>query len=115
MPLKRVNRTAPLPSTTGKRKAVQNTYQMLIFGGWEVARARYATEWLGIEQTAVRGQDKETADLRLDYRAVGNLQSLINDRKGLAQLRFRNAERRISEEGIPAHKSVEAFSAEVFA
>lgn len=39
---------------------------MLICGGWEVAEARYATEWFGIGQvtaTAVRGQDKETAEV----------------------------------------------------
>src|SRR5438876_3176920 len=47
-------------------------------------------------------------------RAVGNLQSLVDDREGFAHFCFGDTQRRIGEEGIPTHERVETFLTEIF-
>src|SRR5205807_4573059 len=43
---------------------------------------------------------------------VSNFQPLVNDREGLAQLLFINAQRRIGKERVPADESIEPLFAE---
>src|SRR5208282_2490884 len=49
------------------------------------------------------------------HRTVRNLQPLVDDRKCLAQLRLVDAQRRISEESIPANEGIEPVLSEELA
>ena len=48
-------------------------------------------------------------------RFVGDLEPAIDDCKGVAHLGLGDAERRVCEERVPPHESVEAFLPEEFA
>src|SRR5713101_2072262 len=56
---------------------------------------------------------RSITDLR--HRFVGDLQRTVDDRERVAQLRFRDAQRRVREEGVPAHERVEPFLPEELA
>lgn len=54
-----------------------------------------------------------TTAYRSRHSLIGNVQTLVDNGECFAQLVLGNAKRRISEEGIPAHKGVEPFLAKV--
>ena len=85
------------------------------------ARGRRFDPCRGYQQpnkSEARDQESETENKRclltsplasvsaLQNRAIGNLQSLINDRERLAHLIFSDTQRRVREELIPTHERI---------